>query len=309
MASKRRPSPASTSPASRAGIARLFRGGGRGCGGRGWSSRRRGRLALRRRRGGVGSDRGRRRWRLAGRGRGFRGLALSGAELAPLLLGEPVVFLPFLTQRLLLVGRQLLELPVALARGLALLRGEARPGLHAPLHLRLLLGLHLGIALGDAEPLALARGLELVPGRRERREDLLLLGRQLRPARRLLRRGRGGGGKPDAEPKCYCEERLSHASNPLSRYASSGRSPASTAASISSISVACCVSRHWLMATRLKMTSTMGRTTRDSTNDGPSQPPVTLSAHARNGARAFVRWRARARSRASLRRATFPGSR
>src|SRR5438093_3588557 len=89
------------------------------CGGR-WAR-------LRRRRGwyvergavGRGIGRGRLREGLGGR-RGFRrrgGLALRSAELALFLLGKPVVFLPLLTQGLLLVRRQALELLIALARG------------------------------------------------------------------------------------------------------------------------------------------------------------------------------------------------
>ena len=53
--------------------------------------------------------------------------------------------------------------------------------LHALLHALLFLGVHGRIALGDAEPLGLALAAELVPLRRERREDLLLVGGERGP--------------------------------------------------------------------------------------------------------------------------------
>src|SRR5213592_1169100 len=129
-----------------------------------------------------------RRWRrlgrrLAGTG-GCSGFARRTAQLAPLLLRQAVVLLPLLLQPLFLVGRQLF---------------------------------HLLIALGDPEPLALARWFEIVPVDRKRRENLLLLLRQLAPRRGLFLRCGCKDGERGAEPKCYCEERFSHASNPLSR--------------------------------------------------------------------------------------------
>ena len=117
------------------------------------------------------------------------------------MLGQAVVLFPFLFQPFFLVRRQVFDLLVALARVLSLLGGQLGPGLHASLHPRLLIGLHFRIALGNADPLALARGLKLVPVGAERRENLLLLGRQLSPGGGLLRCG-GGDRERDAEAKC-----------------------------------------------------------------------------------------------------------
>src|SRR5882672_10342970 len=163
------------------------------------------------------SRRRRRFGRRLGRTGGCSGFARCAAQLAPLLLRQAVVLLPLLFLPLFLLRRQLFHLLVALARGLAFLGGELDPGLHAPLHARLLVGLHLRVTLGDPDPLALARGFEIVPVDRKRRENLLLLLRQLAPRRGLFLRRGGEDGERSAEPKCYCEERFSHASNPLSR--------------------------------------------------------------------------------------------
>src|SRR6266853_3725252 len=166
---------------------------------------------------------GERGWRGARLGRrvggtgGRSGFARCAAQLTPLLFRQAVVLLPLLFQPQLFVRRQLFHLLVALARGLAFLGGELGPGLHAPLHARLFVGFHLRITLGDTDPLALALRFEIVPVDRKRRERLLLLLRQLAPRRGLFLRCSGEDGKRGAEPKCYCEERFSHASNPLSR--------------------------------------------------------------------------------------------
>src|SRR4249919_3724712 len=124
-------------------------------------------------------QRGRRLGRSLGGTGGRSGFARCAAQLAPLLLRQAVVLLPLLFQPLLLVRRQLFHLFVALARGLTFPGGELGPGLHASLHARLLVGFHLRIALGDADPVALALWFEIVPVDRKRREDLLLLLRQL----------------------------------------------------------------------------------------------------------------------------------
>src|SRR5438046_5345467 len=112
--------------------------------------------------------------RLARTGRCSR-FARRTAQLAPLLLRQAVVLLPLLLQPLFLVGRQLFHLLIALARRLAFLGGELDPSLHAPLRARLLVGFHLGITLGDPEPLARARWLEFAPVDRKRRENRLFL--------------------------------------------------------------------------------------------------------------------------------------
>src|SRR5216684_2444464 len=84
---------------------------------------------------------------------------------------------------LALVRRQRLVFGPLLAQLAALLGAQLGPGLHAPLHALLLLRLHLGVALGDADPLAPAVGLEAFPIRLERREGVLLLDGQLGPRR------------------------------------------------------------------------------------------------------------------------------
>src|SRR6266850_6794674 len=130
--------------------------------------------------------------RVGGNGRG---------EAFALVRRERLVLGPGLAQ--VLFGRRTLslgEVLVVLARLPALLRREARPGLHAPLHALLLLRLHARVALGDRDPLLPALGLERVPVGLERREDLLLLRGELGPRRarvrlglRRLRRGLGCG--------------------------------------------------------------------------------------------------------------------
>src|SRR5213080_4634212 len=93
--------------------------------------------------------------RVGGGGRG-EALALVGRER--LVLG------PGLAQ--VLFGRGALrlgEVLVVLARLPALLRRQARPGLHAPLHALLLLRLHARVALRNRDPLLPALGLERVP--------------------------------------------------------------------------------------------------------------------------------------------------
>src|SRR5512138_1587431 len=104
-------------------------------------------------------------------------------EALALLRRERLVLGPGLAQVLRLRGRALRlgELLVVLARLAPLLGREARPGLHAPLHALLLLDLHARVTLGDGDPLLPALRLERVPVGLERREDLLLLGRQLGP--------------------------------------------------------------------------------------------------------------------------------
>src|SRR5258708_28756196 len=132
----------------------------------------------------------------AGVGRRWRNHALAVVRRKRLVFG------PFLAQVLVaLVARLFGEALVVLARLAALIGRELGPGLHAPLHALLLLRLHARIALGDADPLLAALGLERLPVGLERRQRLLLLGGQLRPrrtpardgARRLGGRFRSGG--------------------------------------------------------------------------------------------------------------------
>src|SRR5258705_8400285 len=97
-------------------------------------------------------------------------------EAFALVRRERLVLGPGLAQ--IVFGRgplRLGEVLVVLACLPALLRRQARPGLHAPLHPLLLRRLHARVALGDRQPLLPALGLERVPVRFERREDLLLL--------------------------------------------------------------------------------------------------------------------------------------
>src|SRR3989442_13967225 len=109
-----------------------------------------------------------------GRGGGNQALALVRRER--LVLGPGLA--QVLVRRL---ARHFGEMLVVLARLAALLGREARPGLHATLHALLLLRLHARIALGDADPLLPALGIERVPVGLERREDLLLPGGELGP--------------------------------------------------------------------------------------------------------------------------------
>src|SRR3990170_543819 len=99
---------------------------------------------------------------------------------------ERLVFRPLLTQLVAPRRRRLDDLLVGLARLPALLRRELGPGLHAALHALLALRRHLRIALRHPDPLAPALGLEAFPLGFERREDHLLLGRQLGPSRTRL---------------------------------------------------------------------------------------------------------------------------
>src|SRR5438045_2548925 len=110
-------------------------------------------------------------------GRRWRNQALT------LLRRERLVLGPCLAQILGGWPRCLDQVLVVLARLAALLGRELGPGLHAPLHALLLLRLHARIALGDGDPFLAALGLERLPVGLERREGLLLLGRELGPRR------------------------------------------------------------------------------------------------------------------------------
>src|SRR5688572_13515601 len=102
-------------------------------------------------------------------------------EAFTLLRRQLLVLGPLLAQLAALLWRDLDDLLVGLARLAALLGGELRPGLHAPLHALLTLRRHLRVALGDGDPLAPALWLEAFPVGLERREDLLLLRSKLGP--------------------------------------------------------------------------------------------------------------------------------
>jgi hypothetical protein len=101
---------------------------------------------------------------------------------------------------LLLFRRQAPERLVLLTRDLALVRRKRCPRAHLLLDPLLLVRRHPRIPLRDAAPLQLALGIELVPVGRERRENLLLGGRQFGPRRgaranRLGRNARGRSGR------------------------------------------------------------------------------------------------------------------
>src|ERR687897_878222 len=115
-----------------------------------------------------------------------------GDEVLALVRRQRLVLGPFLAQLLPLLGPGLDDAFVVLARNPPLLGGELRPGLHAALHPLLLLHLHAGIALGDADPVAPALGCEGFPVGFEGRKYLLLLGGELGPRRTILA-FRGGG--------------------------------------------------------------------------------------------------------------------
>src|SRR5688572_14318066 len=102
---------------------------------------------------------------------------------------QRLVFGPLVAQLAALLRRHLDDLLVGLARLAALLGRERGPTLHAPLHAFLFFGLHRRVALGDADPLASALGLDAFPFGLERREDLLLLGGELGPGRARFRLG------------------------------------------------------------------------------------------------------------------------
>src|SRR4030095_6323549 len=109
---------------------------------------------------------------------------------------QRLVFRPMVAQVAALLRRNLDDLLVGLARLAPLFRRERGPALHAALHALLLLGVHRRVALGDADPLAAALGLQALPVGLERREGLLLLGGELGPGRACrglgLRRRLGG---------------------------------------------------------------------------------------------------------------------
>src|SRR5689334_10608165 len=110
--------------------------------------------------------------------------------LLPRVGGQRAVLLPSLPNLLALVRRQAAERLVLLARRAPLVRRELRPRSHLLLDALLLRRPHAGIALGESAPFLLALRLEAVPVRSERREDLLLLRRELMPALRGRRPGR-----------------------------------------------------------------------------------------------------------------------
>src|SRR5688572_4574092 len=116
-----------------------------------------------------------------------------GREAFALALRQGLVLGPVLAQVAALLGRDLDDLLVGLARVAALLGRQLGPALHAPRDALLLLGLHGRIALGDADPLAPALGLDALPVGLERRQDLLLLGGELGPRRADRGFGLGGG--------------------------------------------------------------------------------------------------------------------
>src|SRR5688572_23992411 len=86
------------------------------------------------------------------------------SEAIALVGRERLVFGPALGELLVFLGGALLgHALVVLARLGALLGGERRPALHAPLHPLLLLRLHRRVALGEPHPLAASLGGEVWP--------------------------------------------------------------------------------------------------------------------------------------------------
>lgn len=135
---------------------------------------RRGRLAKaraetvtgsRRNRGGAGGGGG-------GRLTGWRDGHWVGGQLTALFRRELLIFLPLLLNLLALLRRQLLHSLVLLSRHTALIGGEARPRAHLFLDALLLRRWHRRIAFGDPQPFLFARGIQLVPFRGERGQDL-----------------------------------------------------------------------------------------------------------------------------------------
>ena len=126
-------------------------------------------------------------------GAGFRcglGRFAFGLQLLALRLGKPQICLPLFPQGLSFVRGKFLQSLVSFPSGAPLFGREPCPRLHILPHLCLLFRGHGGISLRNAQPLALALGAELVPVRRQRREDLPLFLSQFTPGRLfLLRRG------------------------------------------------------------------------------------------------------------------------
>src|SRR5262249_36587157 len=106
-----------------------------------------------------------------------------GDEALALFRRQRLGFRPGVAQLLALFRRRLGDALVILARLAALLGAELRPVLHASLHALLLLGLHPGIAVGDADPFAPPLGLEALPVGPEGREHHLLVRGELGPGR------------------------------------------------------------------------------------------------------------------------------
>lgn len=105
--------------------------------------------------------------------RGATGVSLT--QLVFFLLRQLIVLAPFAADLLALLGRKVLNLPVALADLRALLRSEACPLFHLGLQPGLLLRCHLRIVLGDLDPLDAPGTFDVCPVVGERGQDLLLL--------------------------------------------------------------------------------------------------------------------------------------
>src|SRR4029079_8931757 len=97
-------------------------------------------------------------------------------ELAALFRRQPLVFLPFFPPGPALLRRQLLQRLVLLPGYPPLLGRQARPRAHLLLDALLLRRGHFGIPLRDAQPLLLARGIQLVPLRGKGREGCFIRG-------------------------------------------------------------------------------------------------------------------------------------
>ncbi len=158
-----------------------------------------------------------------------------------LLLSAPLALLvaaPFVLYLTALFRRQLFQ-PLVVFPGKLPLGGRQLAPLYEPgLEAFLLLGGHLGVAIGDPRQSFALERWHLVPFLREGGQHLSLGGREFVPGRRL--RCLGGGEcratGQDYQPKRYCsEEAFNHAPKRVSVYAWIGRSLASSPASTSSV--------------------------------------------------------------------------
>ena len=95
-------------------------------------------------------------WRARFAGRRF-------LELLLFVLGQRFVLCPHVLERLALLGRRVLNVPVACAGRVALFRRQFRPVPHPGLDALLLIGAEFRISVGDLEPLLAAGRLEVVP--------------------------------------------------------------------------------------------------------------------------------------------------
>ncbi len=122
-------------------------------------------------------------------GAGFR-------QFAPLGFRQVLVFLPFLFDSFLLVGRQFIDLLEILACQAAFLLRQPGPSAHLRLQALLLLDFHRGIAFGNQYPFIAPEIRKRVEVLGEGCQDFLLLAIELHPLRRGVRcYGERGNGE------------------------------------------------------------------------------------------------------------------